>query len=66
MMCSFTFEDKRYEVSDEAYDQGGNIKLPDGRVLEVDGWFESLPPKPSITGVTTEVSPGPVFEAFAV
>ena len=66
MMCSFAFEDKPYQVSDEACAQAGNIQLPDGRVLQVDGWLESMPPQPCITGVTTEVSSRPVFEAVAV
>lgn len=66
MMCSFIFEDKRYQVSIEAYEQSGNIKLPDGRILEVDGWLESMPPQPSISGVVTETSQRSVFEAVAV
>ncbi len=65
MMCRFTFEDKQYEVTDEAYAQFGHIRLPDGRVLEVGGWFECMPPKPGIVGVTTDTS-RPIFDAVAV
>jgi len=68
MLCSFTFEGRVYKVSREAYDQAGNIQLPDGRVLEVDGWLESSPPRPIISGIATEeqVAESPIFEAAAV
>lgn len=41
----FEFDGQRYRVPMEAYDYDF-IKLPDGRVLEVDGWLESDPPQP--------------------
>lgn len=34
----------------DAYDCGKPIRLPDGRVFQVGGWFESMPPQPA--GVT--------------
>lgn len=65
MMCSFSFEEKSYQVSDEAYDAGGDIRLPDGRVLRPQGWAETCPPIPVDLVVITE-SEGATFEATAV
>lgn len=42
----FVFEGQTYEVGMEAYDKGLPIRLPDGRVLTVSTWFESMPPQP--------------------
>ncbi len=44
-MIHFEFEGKKYVVSGEAYDTN-LISLPDGTLLAVDGWFESMPPQP--------------------
>ncbi len=43
----FTFEGKSYQVGMDAYNKDLPIKLPDGRVLTVNGgWLESMPPQP--------------------
>ncbi|MBI3632841.1 MAG: hypothetical protein HY226_00960 [Candidatus Vogelbacteria bacterium] len=42
---SFEYDGKKYEVSPAAY-PGDMIALPDGRILAVLGWAESLPPQP--------------------
>lgn len=42
----FIFEGVEYEVSGVAYD-ANLIVLPDGRVIEPAGWFDSLPPHPA-------------------
>ena len=42
----FEFEGKKFSVPMEAYEQGLPIKLPDGRMLEVEKWLESMPPQP--------------------
>jgi hypothetical protein len=42
----FTFEGVRYGVDRWAYDQN-MMKLPDGRLLLVEGWLESYPPQPA-------------------
>jgi len=44
MAIKFRFEDKAYEVGDEAYDKC-KIVLPDGRLLEPTKWLESFPPQ---------------------
>ena len=41
----FSYDGKRYAVTMAAYD-GNLIRLPDGRLLQVNAWFESLPPSP--------------------
>lgn len=41
----FTFEGKQYETSMDAY-RTNTIVLPDGRVLQANGWMESYPPQP--------------------
>ena len=45
-MIFFSFEEMYYTTDAEAYDLN-IIVLPDGRVLEVEGWLESNPPKPA-------------------
>ncbi len=45
MHITFDFEGRTYTVGIEAY-KLDRIVLPDGRVLEVEGWHESYPPKP--------------------
>lgn len=42
----FSFEGKEYTTSMDAY-PGKYIALPDGRLLGVQGWFESYPPQMS-------------------
>ncbi len=42
----FNWDGKSYTVEMRAYDLG-RIALPDGRVLEVGKWLESMPPKPT-------------------
>lgn len=43
----FKFEDKTYEVNiQDTYYLKKDIKLPDGRVLKVNGWLEVFPPYP--------------------
>lgn len=42
---SFVFENEDYQVSLEAYDKNKAIRLPDGRVLDTNGWLESYPPQ---------------------
>lgn len=44
-MIMFSFEGKNYEVSMDAYEQD-IIVLPDGTLLQVDGWWERIPPRP--------------------
>ncbi len=51
-MIEFVYEGVTYHVSDSAFDVG-RIVLPDGRVLELEGWSKMDPPIP--TGFT-EVS----------
>jgi hypothetical protein len=34
--------------ANKCYDGLGLILLPDGRVIQVDGWFEVYPPRPMI------------------
>lgn len=41
----FEFEGQGYQVNPKAYELGF-IRLPDGRLLRVDSWFETMPPKP--------------------
>lgn len=42
---TFTYEGVTYTVDAEAY-QSGRILLPDKRLLIVDSWIETYPPKP--------------------
>lgn len=42
---NFVFENEDYEVSMEAYDKNKAMRLPDGRVLDVNMWAESYPPQ---------------------
>ena len=42
---SFEFDGKKYEVGMEAYGRD-MIALPDGKILAVLGWAESMPPQP--------------------
>jgi hypothetical protein len=42
---TFMFEGVTYQVSPDAYDTD-LIKLPDGRLLRVEGWIEKAPPSP--------------------
>lgn len=42
---NFVFENEDYQVSMDAYDTNKAIRLPDGRVLGVNGWLESYPPQ---------------------
>lgn len=51
----FSFGGQNYEVGMEAYEKSV-IQLPDGRVLEVGMWLESMPPKPSLLKVRTNFS----------
>jgi hypothetical protein len=44
-MIIIEFEGVKYEVDLEAYETD-KILLPDGRLLQVQGWHESHPPKP--------------------
>lgn len=48
---SFRFEGKEYTVGMEACDKDTLIRLPDGRILEVEGWYECYPPKPVLLKV---------------
>lgn len=41
----FVYDGKHYTVEAKAYNLN-RIVLPDGRVLEADGWLESYPPQP--------------------
>jgi hypothetical protein len=49
-MIHFSWQDVTYKVEDRAYDDN-LIQLPDGVVLQADGWLESMPPQP--TGLRT-------------
>lgn len=44
-LISIFFENKEYAVDMAAY-QTSLIGLPDGRILQSDGWLESYPPQP--------------------
>lgn len=67
MTAEFLFDGVVYDVSVDACRQGGNIRLPDGRYLQVDGWFETWPPQPDIVGVAPDdvVRSRPTFHATA-
>ena len=41
----FTFEGVEYKCSIDAYDSN-RIKLPDGRIIAADGWYDTMPPSP--------------------
>ena len=41
----FSYDGKEYTVTMTAYDMN-LIRLPDGRLLQVHGWQETLPPRP--------------------
>ena len=49
----FTFEGKSYSLPSHAYENAQFIVLPNKRVLEILGWYETLPPKPNIKEVNT-------------
>lgn len=42
----FTYEDHRYSISMLVYENDAPIRLPDGRLLKVQGWYETMPPRP--------------------
>ena len=44
-MITFDFEGRHYKVDMSVYEKE-LIKLPDGRILLVSGWLETMPPKP--------------------
>ena len=41
----FSYDGKEYTVAMTAHDMN-LIRLPDGRLLQVHGWRETLPPRP--------------------
>lgn len=44
---TFSYEGKSYEANMvDSYDLGKYIRLPDGTLLQAQGWLESLPPRP--------------------
>ena len=54
MWIKFKYRGKRYRITLQDYDLGVDyIRLPDGTVLEIDGWEESFPPHPIIYGVAS-------------
>ena len=48
----FEFEGKTYEADMAFYDTNQCVP-PDGRVLKVDGWYESFPPSPGTRAVVS-------------
>ena len=51
MVITITHEGKTYCVEDAAYNSG-KIVLPDGTVLQVNAWHETMPPKPHENSIT--------------
>jgi hypothetical protein len=56
----FSFEDRVYVAPAEFYDTN-RAKLPDGRIVEAGGWFETMPPIPG--GIQLSSGDGPFVEA---
>jgi len=55
-MITLFYRGKEYEVADRAYDDNCLIVLPNGTVLEVGIWYESMPPQPGdIREVKTQI-----------
>ena len=44
-MIKFEFEGKHYQVDDDAYVLE-KIVLPDGQLIQINGWHETKPPEP--------------------
>jgi hypothetical protein len=53
----FSFEGRSYTVATRAYDVD-RIVLPDGRVLDVEGWSEMVPPTPRVLNEVKHVFSG--------
>ena len=68
MKILFPFDGVLYEVSSEVYDKFGNIRLPDGRILQVDRWSETWPPNPACLSDASEDAERerPTFDAVVV
>jgi hypothetical protein len=48
VMRQFVWDGVVYEFDAEmCYDTDSLVRLPDGRMLRVTGWYEVLPPKPA-------------------
>jgi hypothetical protein len=66
-MNKFTWKDKTYKFDASAcYNGRSFIRLPDGTVLEVVQWLESLPPQPLRLREITKVADITATEAVAV
>lgn len=64
---SFKFEGKSYKANMlDCYDLGKNIKLPDGTLLQAQGWLESLPPQPMGLTVVQDLFPDQLNSTPAV
>lgn len=42
---TFGFDGQKFEA-DMSFYYTGRCQLPDGRIIEADGWLESMPPQP--------------------